>query len=218
MRLIFLGPPGSGKGTQASLLCRRLGLEHIATGDLFRAAMAKHTPMGEKVRPYVESGGYVPDEMVNDLIAEHFRQPDRSDRFVMDGYPRTLTQAEAFDQLLAEQGLKLMAVVLLNLPDEEIIKRTGKRWSCPKPGCLATYHEDSNPPKAPGFCDRCGTALIQRKDDKPETVRNRLVAYHRLTAGLIPYYRAQGLLREVNGRGDIEEIYNTIVKALESAK
>jgi adenylate kinase len=218
MRLIFLGPPGSGKGTQASLLCRRLGLAHIGTGDLFRAAMSQRTPMGEVVRPYVESGKYVPDEIVNGLIAEYFRRPDRPDRFVMDGYPRTLAQAEAFDRLLAEQGLQLTAVLLLNVDDEEIIHRVSKRWSCPKSGCMATYHEESNPPKVPGVCDKCGTALIQRKDDKPETVRTRLGVYHQQTAGLIPYYRAQGLLREVSGHGDIEEIYNNIVKALESAK
>ncbi len=179
MRLILLGPPGSGKGTQANLLCERLKLEHIATGDLLRAAMILHTPMGEKVRSYVESGKYVPDEMVNDLVAEHICRPGRPDRFVMDGYPRTLSQAQAFDRLLAEQGLRLSAVVRLLVDDEEIIKRTGKRWSCPKPGCMATYHEDSNPPKVPGICDKCGTALIQRTDDKPETVRTRLVVHHR---------------------------------------
>jgi adenylate kinase len=215
MRLIFLGPPGSGKGTQANLLCRRLGMEHIATGDLFRAAMSQHTPMGEKVRADVESGGYVPDETVNELIAEYFHRPDRPDCFIMDGYPRTMAQAEAFDRLLAEQGLKLTAVVVLNVDDAEIIERTGKRWSCPKPGCMATYHEVSNPPKVPHVCDRCGTTLIQRKDDLPETVRNRLVAYYRRTAGLIPFYRKQGLVREVRGSGNIEEIYANIVKALE---
>ena len=219
MRLILLGPPGSGKGTQANLLCRRLGLEHIGTGDLLRAAIRERTPVGEQARSFVESGGLVPDEVVNNLIAERFRRPDRPDRFVMDGYPRTRAQAEAFDRVLAEQGLSVTAVVFLTVDDNEIIHRVSERWSCPHPGCKATYHTQSNPPRVPGICDNCGTPLVQRDDDRAETVRARLVVYHRNMTGLIAYYRAQGLLREVPGHGEIEQIYNDIVKVLgQSAK
>jgi adenylate kinase len=214
MRLILLGPPGSGKGTQAKLLCRRLSLDHIGTGDIIRAAISHHTPVGERARPFVESGGLVPDTLVNDLVAEHFFQPGLHDRFVMDGYPRTLAQAKAFDQLLARKALPLDAVVLLDVGDDEIIRRVSGRWSCPKKGCKATYHTENNPPKLAGLCDDCGTGLVQRADDKPETVRERLVVYHRDTAELIPYYRQQGLLREIPGHGEIEEIYTSLSKIL----
>lgn len=216
MRLILLGPPGSGKGTQAALLCKRLNLEHIGTGDIIRAAISHHTPVGERARPHVEAGGLVPDDLVNDLIAEHFNHPGSHDRFVMDGYPRTLAQAEAFDRLLIAKRLPLKAVLLLDVADEEIIHRVSGRWSCPKKGCKATYHTENNPPKVAGVCDACGTPLVQRNDDKPETVRNRLVVYHRDTAELIPYYRKQGLLHEVAAHGGIEQVYNTLTAVLKS--
>jgi adenylate kinase len=214
MRLILLGPPGSGKGTQAKLLCRRLGLEHIGTGDIIRAAMSNHTPVGERARPFVESGNLVPDDLVNDLIAEHFHQRERHDRFVMDGYPRTLTQAQAFDRLLAELKLDLKAVVLLDVGDSEIIHRVSGRWSCPAKGCKATYHTESNPPREYGICDDCGHVLVQRSDDQEGTVRARLVVYHRDTAELIPYYRARGLLHVIAGHGEIEQVYNTLVRVI----
>jgi adenylate kinase len=215
MRLILLGPPGSGKGTQAKLLSRRLRLDHIGTGDIIRAAVANKTPVGLRAEPFVKSGALAPDDLVNDLIAEHFRRPGRHDRFVMDGYPRTLAQAVAFDALLAELKLNVMVVVLLDVSDDEIIRRiSGGRWSCPKTGCKATYHILSNPPKVPGICDECQSELVQRTDDQEETVRARLVVYHRDTAELIPYYQGRGLLRVIPGRGDIEEVYNRLVKAL----
>ena len=214
MRLILLGPPGSGKGTQAALLCQRLNLEHIGTGDIIRTAMSNHTAPGERFRSFVEAGGLVPDELVNDVVAEHFYGKGKHDRFVMDGYPRTLGQAQSFDRLLAAVKHPLDAVLLLDVGDEEIIHRVAGRWSCPKKGCKATYHTESNPPKVPGACDKCGTRLEQRADDKPETVGKRLVVYHRDTAELIPYYRGRGLLREVPGHGGIEEVYNNLVKAL----
>jgi adenylate kinase len=214
MRLILLGPPGSGKGTQSKILCRRLGLEHIGTGDLLRAAIRARTPVGERARPFVEAGHLVPDDLVNDLIAERFRRPDRPAGFVMDGYPRTVAQAVAFDRVLAEYALPLDAVLLLTVADEEIIQRLSGRWSCPALGCKATYHTESNPPRQAGICDDCGTALVQREDDKEETVKARLVVYHRDTAELIPYYGAQGLLREVPGHGEIEQVYNNVAKAL----
>ena len=214
MRLILLGPPGCGKGTQAQLLCQRNGLEHIGTGDILREAIRKGTPAGLRAQPYVETGQLVPDDLVNDLIAERFHRSDRPARFVMDGYPRTRSQAEAFDKVLRRHKLALDAAVLIKVDDEEIVRRLAGRWSCPKGGCKATYHTESNPPKVAGVCDRCGTALVQRSDDKPETVRNRLVVYHKNTQELIPYYRAQGLLREADGTGAIEEVYANIMKAL----
>jgi adenylate kinase len=216
MRLILLGPPGCGKGTQAKLLCRRNGLEHIGTGDLLRDAIRQGTPVGVRARACVEAGQLVPDEVVNDLIAERFRPPDRPPRFVMDGYPRTVAQAKSFDALLAEVRLPLQAVVLLKVVDEEIVRRLSGRWSCPRPGCMATYHVENNPPRVAFVCDECGTALVQRADDRVETVRARLKVYHRNTVELIPHYRAQGLLREACGQGEIEQVYGNIMKALQT--
>src|SRR5262249_39611425 len=140
MRIILLGPPGSGKGTQAKLLCQRNHLEHIGTGDMLRQAMSQSTPLGVRARSFVESGKLVPDQLVNELVAERFARTDRPARFVMDGYPRTLSQAVYFDKVLESHGLALDTVVLLDLPDKEIVQRLSGRWSCPKPGCMATYH------------------------------------------------------------------------------
>lgn len=214
MRLILLGPPGSGKGTQAQLLARNFGLEHIATGDVLRAAIRNDTPVGRRARPFVESGKLVPDEVVNDLIAERLDRPEPPKSFLMDGYPRTLAQARTFDALLGRVGLDLTAVVALDVPDEEIVRRISSRWSCPKEGCKAVYHLETHPPKKPGVCDLCGTALVQRADDRPETVRERLRVYHAQTAELVPYYREKGLLREVDGLGEIEDVYKRIEGAL----
>jgi adenylate kinase len=214
MRLILLGPPGGGKGTQAKLLCQRYGLDHIGTGDILRDAIRRLTPLGRRAKPYVDSGRLVPDELVNELMADRFRRPDRPDRFVLDGYPRTVAQAAAFDQVLRQQHLDLTAVIRLLVDDEEIIRRLSGRWSCPYPGCQRTYHTVHNPPKVPGVCDADGTVLIQREDDREETIRERLRQYHQNTEGLTPYYRAKGLLREVNGQGPIEEVFDNIVQAL----
>lgn len=216
MRLIMLGPPGSGKGTQSKLLSKRLGLEHIGTGDLLRSAIRQGTPVGVQAKACVEAGQLVPDAVVNDLIAERFARPDRPDQFVMDGYPRTVAQARAFHEVLSRWALPLDRVLLLTVADAEIISRLSGRWSCPSPGCKATYHVVSYPTRVPGICDDCGSPLVQRDDDKEETVRARLVVYHRDTAELIPYYRAQGLLVEVPGQGEIEGVYNGLVKALKS--
>jgi adenylate kinase len=215
MRLILLGPPGCGKGTQAKLLSRNLQLEHIGTGDLLRAAIREVSEVGRRAKPFVETGQLVPDDLVNDLIADRFAQPDRPARFVLDGYPRTVAQAEAFDLMLRQAGLDLTAVVLLNVLDDEIVRRVGKRWSCPRAGCKATYHTESSPPKKPGICDDCDTELVQRADDRPETVRARLKVYHKDTVELIPHYRAQGLLHEVPAEGDIEQVYENILKAIQ---
>jgi len=190
-------------------------MEHIGTGDLIRAAIRQNTPMGERARPFVETGLLVPDDLVNDLMAERFHAADRPERFVMDGYPRTRAQAEAFAGVLAQHNLPLTTVLLLRVADEEIIHRLSERWSCPSPGCKATYHTESNPPRVFGICDDCGTVLVQREDDKAETVKARLIVYHNNTAELIPYYRAQGLLYEVEGQGEIEQVYSNLMKVLQ---
>jgi adenylate kinase len=214
MRLILLGPPGCGKGTQAALLSRRNSLEHIGTGDLLRAAVRLKTPAGLRAQPFVASGRLVPDDLVNDIIAERFSGGAGPQRFVLDGYPRTVAQAQAFDEIRRRENVRLTAVVSLTVSDEEIVQRLKHRWSCPKPGCLATYHTLKNPPKVPGVCDRCGTALVQREDDKEETVRRRLVVYHENTDRIIAFYQDQGLLRKVQGEGEIEEVYQAILNAL----
>jgi adenylate kinase len=214
MRLILLGPPGCGKGTQAHLLCERQDFAHIGTGDLLRAAIRDQTPLGLKAKAFVEAGELVPDELVNDLIADRFSRPDRPNHFVMDGYPRTLAQAQAFDAILRGQGFRLHGAVLFDVSDAEILRRVTGRWSCPSAGCKATYNTQSNPPRVPGICDVCGTPLVQRADDREETVRQRLVVYHRDTAALIPYYRDQGLLHTVPGQGDIEQVYANLMQVL----
>jgi adenylate kinase len=155
----------------------------------------------------------VPDDLVNELIADRFRRDDRPEQFVMDGYPRTLAQAHAFDGVLRQQHLGLNRVVFVVVPDELIVQRMSGRWSCPK--CKATYHLVNNPPRRPGICDECGTALFQRPDDKEETVRERLRQYQQNTVDLIPYYKEQGLLRDVDGVGGIEEVYGRIERVLD---
>src|SRR5436309_3447388 len=172
MRLIFLGPPGCGKGTQAKLLSEQRHLEHIATGDILRDAKRRGTPAGNRASSYIEAGRLVPDDLVNDLIAERFSGEERPQRVIMDGYPRTINQAEAFEQVLRQRGLNLTGVVLFKVDEEELVRRVAGRLSCPKTSCKATYHIVSRPPKvlqAPGaplgVCDLCGTALIQRVDD-----------------------------------------------------
>ena len=198
-------------------LCRSCRLEHIGTGDLLRDAIARQTPAGVQAHAYVADGRLVPDEVVNNLIAERFRLEDRPTRFVMDGYPRTVAQAKAFDQVLQTYQLPLSAVVLLEVPNEEIVKRLSGRWSCPRSGCKATYHTDENPPKVVGICDQCGTTLVQREDDKEETVRRRLVVYHKNTEELIPYYEDRHLLRRVDGVGAIDQVQARVTRALKEA-
>jgi adenylate kinase len=216
MRLILLGPPGSGKGTQAKLLCPRFGLVHIGTGDILREAVRRQTQAGKLAEPFVVSGRLVPDSLVNDLVADHFRSAERPDRFVMDGYPRTLAQATAFDAVLRPLRLEICTALLFVIDDAEIIRRLSGRWSCPKPGCKATYHVTMKPPRVAGRCDDCGTALIQRDDDREETIRKRLQVYHQNLRQLRPHYESQGILREVPADGEIQAIFATIVKVLEA--
>ena len=204
MRLIFIGPPGSGKGTQTKLLSQRLGLSHIGTGDMLREAVRQKSPSGQLAESYVSAGQLVPDQVVNDIIAELFAQKNRASNFVMDGYPRTMSQARAFDDTLNLYNLPLDGVILLVVPDQEIIRRLSARWNCPNPTCNATYHTSLKPPKVAGVCDECGSTLMQREDDREETVRMRLKIYHDRHAELLDHYRKKGLLIEVPGLGDFE--------------
>lgn len=215
MRIIFIGPPGSGKGTQTKFLSQRLSLVHVGTGDILRTAIRDNSPAGQLAKPFLETGQLVPDDVVNQIIADLFNRPDRPERFVMDGYPRTLNQAKRFDDVLNGVGLDLQAVVVLVVPDQEIVRRLSGRWNCPTPSCKATYHMVSKPPKTPGVCDDCGAALIQRDDDKESTVRKRLQVFHEKNADLLAYYRAKGLVKEVPGVGDMETIYRSILAAMQ---
>jgi adenylate kinase len=190
-------------------------MEHIATGVLLRAAIESRTQAGQAVQPYLESGRLVPDTLVNDLIAERFAAHNRPTSFVMDGYPRTLSQGRAFDGILRAHGLDLTAVILLQVRDEEIIARLPGRLICPNPECNANYHLSAKPPETEGVCDRCGTPLRRRADDNLNTIRHRLEVYRRETAELVPYYRDQGLLREVCGEGNVEDVHHRILSVLQ---
>jgi adenylate kinase len=214
MRLIIIGPPGSGKGTQAKRLSERLGLAHFSTGDILRDAIHKQTPEGKSASSYVATGRLVPDEIVNEIIRALFRGKAPPKQFIVDGYPRTIAQASFFDQVLGEQGLDVGGVIFLLVPDEEIYLRLGGRRTCPNPACGASYHVAFKPPRQADMCDLCGTRLVQREDDKLETIARRLGVYHAVYDELVDHYRRRGLLVEVPGVGDIEEIYERIVKAL----
>lgn len=212
MRLILVGPPGSGKGTQAKLLHQRLGLTHISTGDILREAIRLGTPAGRRAKPYMDGGQLAPDDLVNEVVAELFRRDDRPEKFVLDGYPRTIAQAASFDQVLRQQFLDVSAVVVLRVDDDEIVRRLSGRRVCP--ACKATFHAFFNPPKKPWVCDVCGTALVQRPDDREETIRGRLRIYHQSTEALVSYYASRDRVHEVRGVGDIEAIYQSIQQAL----
>ena len=215
MRLVLVGPPGSGKGTQAELLVKRLGVVEIGTGDILRLAIKQRTPIGVLVEPLLKQGLLVDDSIVNDLVAELFRGPDRPDCFVMDGYPRTYAQAVAFDALLAQEMMSLDGVVNLTIADDEVVRRISGRRCCSNiPHCGTCYNIYAKPSKVPGTCDKCGADLVLRDDDKEETVRRRLQEFHKNTNGLLRHYRDKGLLHEVPATDPVETIYANIVKAL----
>lgn len=214
MIVVLLGPPGAGKGTQALGLARKLGLAHVASGDLFREALAAATPLGRQAQAYMERGELVPDDLTVRMVLERMAQPDCQAGVVLDGFPRTVSQAEALDQALAAQGKQVDAVLLLAVPDEVVLERLTGRRICRN--CQAPYHIVFNPPAVEGRCDRCGGPLYQRDDDREETVRRRLAVYQQQTAPLASYYRERGLLREVDGRGDVEAVAERLLQALES--
>jgi adenylate kinase len=212
LRLVIFGPPGAGKGTQAKLLSERLGVPHIATGDMLREAVKAGTRLGGLAKKYMDEGRLVPDEVVIGMVEERLRQPDCSKGFILDGFPRTIEQAEALDSELEKLGLKLDAVLNLEVGDEEVVKRIALRRTCRS--CGAVYHLIFNPPRREGVCDRCGGELYQRDDDREEVVRNRLKVYRQQTKPLLEFYRRRGLLRDVNGERSIEDVFKEILAAL----
>lgn len=204
MRLVFLGPPGAGKGTQARELAREWSIPQIATGDMLREAVAAGTPLGGEARRYIDQGVLVPDDVIVGLIAERLARPDAQGGFLLDGFPRTIPQAEALDRLLKDLGVTLDRVIFFDVSEPELLRRLTGRRACPR--CQATYHVVSAPPRRDNVCDRCGSTLIQREDDREDTVTKRLRVYATQTAPLLEYYRNRGLLATVRGEGGIDEI------------
>lgn len=212
MNLILLGAPGAGKGTQAALLAPKLGLPHVASGDLFRDNIQKGTSLGQLAISYIERGVLVPDEVTNAMIRERLKEPDCAKGAVLDGYPRTIEQAQALEEILAQRGEKVDAVLLIRVSKEALVRRLSVRRTCRC--CQANYNLLFNPPRQEGVCDRCGGELYQRPDDEEETIARRYQVYLEETAPLIEYYRRQGLLREVDGEKGIEEVQAELLSAL----
>lgn len=215
MNVILLGPPGAGKGTQAKKLFAEFGIPQISTGDILREAARAGTELGKLAAPLMQSGQLVPDDLVVKIVEERLRQRDTSRGFVLDGFPRTIPQAEALDAALAKSGRKIDAVVSLDVPDSTLIQRISGRRSCPKDGSV--YHVTENPPRRAGCCDKCNSPLIQRDDDQEDKVRERLAVYARQTAPLKAFYAKRGLLHPIKGVGTPEQIYLEIKKALGKA-
>lgn len=212
MKIIMLGAPGAGKGTQAKKIAAKYAIPHISTGDIFRANIKNNTELGQKARTYMDKGELVPDELVVDLIMDRFKEADCANGYVLDGFPRTIPQAEALDEALTNAGEKIDYAINVEVPDENIVNRMSGRRACVS--CGSTYHVVYAPTKVDGICDRCGKELILRDDDKPETVQNRLNVYHKQTQPLIDFYKNKGVLAEVDGTVDMEDVFNAIVKIL----
>lgn len=204
MNVVLLGAPGAGKGTQASVLTKELGVVHVASGDLFRRALAEKTELGMLAKSYMDKGELVPDEVTISMVLERIVQPDCAGGVLFDGFPRTLSQAEALDSRLAAESTSIDSVVYIEVPEEELVKRLSGRWICRS--CQTPFHAVSSPPKTPGVCDKCGGELYQRDDDKEETVRERLKVFLSQTLPIVDYYDAQGKLVRVDGNRDIDEV------------
>ena len=213
MYIIFLGAPGAGKGTQASIAAQKLDLVHIASGDLFRQAIEQGTELGIQAKSYMEKGKLVPDEITIRMVLERVSASDFESGAILDGFPRNLEQAEALDKALTEQTKAIDRVVYVKVSEEELLKRLGGRWICRN--CQAPYHTISSPPEVWGKCDKCGGELYQRPDDSVETVRKRLEVYFAQTAPLIDYYSRAGKLLEVDGEGSVDEVSERIISALQ---
>lgn len=213
MKIIMLGAPGAGKGTQAKRIAEKYNIPHISTGDIFRANIKNGTELGKKAKTYMDQGLLVPDELVVDLVVDRVAQDDAKNGYVLDGFPRTIPQAEALDAALEKINDKVDYAIDVDVPDSNIIDRMSGRRACV--GCGGTYHIVYNPTKAEGICDTCGGQLILRDDDKPETVENRLKVYHDQTQPLIDYYSKKSILKSVDGTKDMDEVFENIVKILE---
>jgi adenylate kinase len=212
MNLIFLGPPGSGKGTQAKRLAEKASLRHLSTGDLLRDAVKEGTELGNKAKTYMEAGELVPDSIIIGLIEEKRNGGELDNGFILDGFPRTIPQAEALDEMFARAGVRIDHAVLLNVEDDEIVRRLSGRMYCSD--CQTPYNYPNNMPKQEGICDRCGGGLVRRPDDEPEVVKNRLEVYKKQTRPIEDYYRRQSLLMAVPGVGSPDEIFVRITGQL----
>ena len=212
MRIIMLGAPGAGKGTQAKKIAEKYGIPHISTGDIFRANIKNGTELGKKAKTYMDQGLLVPDELTCDLVVDRIQQDDAKNGYVLDGFPRTIPQAEALTNALNAIEQKMEYALNIDVPDENIIHRMAGRRACV--GCGATYHVEFNPPKVQDVCDVCGEALILRDDDKPETVMNRLNVYHEQTKPLIDYYEKQGIVHTIDGTQTMDQVFSDIRKIL----
>ena len=212
MKIIMLGAPGAGKGTQAKKIAAKYQIPHISTGDIFRANIKEGTELETKAKAYMDKGELVPDELTCDLVVDRISKPDAANGYVLDGFPRTIPQAEALTRALNERGEKIDFAINVEVPDENIVRRMGGRRACLK--CGATYHVEYNAPKVENVCDVCQGELVLRDDDKPETVQKRLSVYHAQTQPLIDYYKAEGVLAEVDGTQDIDVVFQDITKIL----
>lgn len=212
MKIIMLGAPGAGKGTQAKMIADKYSIPHISTGDIFRANIKNGTELGKKAKTYMDQGLLVPDELTVDLVIDRVGQEDCKNGYVLDGFPRTIPQAESLDAALSKLGTKIDYAINVEVPDENIINRMSGRRACL--ACGATYHIVHIPTKVEGICDRCGSETVLRDDDKPETVKKRLDVYHEQTQPLIDYYSGKGALVEVDGTKDMNDVFADIVKIL----
>ncbi len=214
MNLVMLGPPGAGKGTQAALLAEKIKVPHVATGDLFRTALKEETELGLTAKSYMERGELVPDEVTVAMVRERLVEPDCDTGVILDGFPRTVEQAESLEGILADQGKAIDAALFIDAAEDELVRRLSSRWTCRN--CQAVYNVISKPPREEGKCDVCGGELYQRTDDVPETVRNRIRVYWDQTSPLVEYYRGKGLLITIESEGGIENVQGKILKALQA--
>ncbi|MBO5597196.1 adenylate kinase [Oribacterium sp. NK2B42] len=214
MKIVMLGAPGAGKGTQAIKIADKFGIPHISTGDIFRANIKGGTELGMKAKSYMDKGQLVPDEVTIGMLLDRIAEDDCKDGYVLDGFPRTIPQAESLTKALADKGDKIDFALDINVPDEAILTRMSGRRACPK--CGATYHIVYAAPQKENICDKCGSELIIRSDDKPETVQDRLNVYHKQTEPLISYYKNEGVFCEVDGTKELQEVFNDVVKVLEN--
>ncbi len=212
MKIIMLGAPGAGKGTQAAMIAEKYGIPHISTGDIFRANIKNGTELGKEAKTYMDEGKLVPDELTVRILLDRVAQDDCKNGYVLDGFPRTIPQAEVLDQELAKLNDKVDFAINVEVPDENIIGRMSGRRACLK--CGATYHVEYMPPKKEGICDTCGSELVLRDDDKPETVKKRLEVYHQQTEPLIRYYSEKKILQNVDGTKDVKDVFGAIERIL----